>query len=65
MCTVTGRVRSGIAFAWLTLAFMMPGAAGQSYPAKPVRIIAPDAGSGNDYVLRLMTPGLSNLWGSR
>ncbi len=35
------------------------GAAGQGFPAKPVRIVTADAGGGNDFVARLVQPGLT------
>jgi tripartite-type tricarboxylate transporter receptor subunit TctC len=35
------------------------GAAGQGFPARPVRIVTADAGGGNDFVARLVQPGLT------
>jgi tripartite-type tricarboxylate transporter receptor subunit TctC len=35
------------------------------YPARAVRIVAPDAGSGNDVTLRLLLPGLSSALGQQ
>jgi tripartite-type tricarboxylate transporter receptor subunit TctC len=37
----------------------------QNYPVKAVRVVAPDAGSGNDVVLRQITPGLSESLGQQ
>ena len=48
-----------------TLAFgqpvaqIAPPAESPRYPSKPIRMVAPDAGSGNDVMLRIVVPALS------
>ena len=36
-----------------------------AYPTRPVRIVAPDAGSGNDVVLRVLVPSLTSGLGQQ
>ena len=38
---------------------------GQTYPAKPIRIITTEAGSGNDIAVRIMAPGLTAALGQQ
>jgi len=38
-------------------------ACAQDYPNKPIRIVTSEAGGGNDYVARLISPEISNLLG--
>ena len=51
----------------LAVVFIMaqPGttASAQSYPLKPVRLITAAAGAGGDFVVRMVAPGLTELWG--
>lgn len=46
----------------LLLALCLPpaGAAAQGYPAKAIRIVTAEAGGGNDFVARLVQPGLTS-----
>ncbi len=48
----------------LTIAAMGAGAAqGQTFPAKPVRIVTTEAGSGSDFVSRVIAQELTTDWG--
>lgn len=48
----------------LTIAAMAAGAAqGQTFPAKPVRIVTTEAGSGSDFVSRVIAQELTTDWG--
>ncbi len=59
-----GRLTAGIA---LTLApFLAPIAAGaQEYPARPVRIVTAAPGGGNDFLARIIAPGLTSAVGQQ
>ena len=37
----------------------------QSWPAKPVRIVTAEPGTGNDLIARLIAPHLSNVFGQQ
>ncbi|MBI4191071.1 MAG: tripartite tricarboxylate transporter substrate binding protein [Betaproteobacteria bacterium] len=54
---------------WMfTVGLMVPGASvvsGQTYPNKPIRIVAGAPGGGGDLVARLLAPGLSNNLGQQ
>src|SRR5258706_13699931 len=55
--------------AWMVLAGAMVlgagAASGQAYPTKPVRIVTPPAGAGNDFVARVIAQGLSASLGQQ
>src|SRR5262245_23931865 len=54
------RARACLAALILALA---TGAAAQSYPSKPVRLVTAAAGAGGDFISRMVAPGLTELWG--
>ena len=43
----------------------MKAAIGQAYPIKPIRMIAPEVGGGNDFVARLIAQGLTEVLGKQ
>ena len=60
----------------MSIATMVPGAgaasaqtastgAGPTYPNKPIRIVAPEAGGGTDFAARLIAQGLSSSLGQQ
>ena len=40
-------------------------ASGQNYPSKPIRMVTAEAGGGNDFVARLIAPGLADSLGQQ
>src|SRR4051794_5986317 len=50
---------SSLAFASIGMAWT---AAAQTFPSKPVRMIAPEAGGGADLVARVLAQGLTDAW---
>ncbi len=62
---MTTNVRAGVLLASF-IAMASPGALGQGYPAKPVRVVAPfPAGGGTDLFARAVAQKLTVAWGQQ
>ena len=55
----------GLAAAFLTCLGLFSSSAVAAYPDRPIRIVTNEPGGGNDFVLRLIQPQLSELLGQR
>ncbi|HKA41115.1 MAG TPA: tripartite tricarboxylate transporter substrate binding protein [Burkholderiales bacterium] len=52
--------------AWTAAGLLVAGAvSGQTYPARPIRIVTAPAGAGNDFMARVIAQGLTNSLGQQ
>jgi tripartite-type tricarboxylate transporter receptor subunit TctC len=66
MCTPTPRAAAIFCALVFVAAAHLPSAVAQTYPAKPVRSVAPySPGSGPDAVMRILSERLSRSWGQQ